>query len=84
MNEFRATLCFGCRHRGEAEGFSRCFHPLATKEQIARLSGEVGPLRIATTGPYAANFSQSFPDGFKEICVDHCEGRDILKAVNEA
>lgn len=78
MKEFRATLCFACRYRGEAEGKSRCFHPLSVEEQKARLNGEIGPLRICVSGPYAADFSQAYPNGFAEIAITSCEGIDRI------
>jgi len=78
--EFRATLCFPCKYRAEAEGFSRCLHPLAEQEQIARLSegDEVGPLRICVSGPYAKDFNQAYPSAFNEMAIQSCEGIDRL------
>ncbi len=81
MNEFRATLCFGCRHRGEAEGKSRCFHPDSGAEQRALLRGEVGPLAISVAGFLGVDFEQAYPNGFNELAIQSCNGQTRLGAV---
>lgn len=81
MSEFRATLCFGCRHRGEGDGKSRCFHPEAMKEQQALLRGEVGPLGIVVAGFLGKDFEQTFPDHFVELAIQSCNGQTRMGAV---
>lgn len=76
---FRSTLCFGCRHRGEAEGASRCLHPEAMEQKRAMLANEPGPFNIVVRGVYSEGFAQAFPDGFNEFAVTNCDSIEPRK-----